>query len=79
MKVSLKLFATFRRYLPPGTEGSVCHVRVPRGTNVGDLLSQFGVPDKESRVILVNGRHAKPDHVLDDDDIIAAFPAMAGG
>ena len=79
MKVRLKLFATFRRYLPPGTQGSACDVDVPEGAQVSDLLSRFGLPEKESRTILVNGRDAGPDWVLQDGDVVAAFPTMAGG
>ena len=79
MKVRLKLFATFRRYLPPGTQGSACDVEVPEGTQVSSLLSRFGLPENESRTILVNGRDAESDRVLQDGDVVAAFPTMAGG
>ncbi len=79
MKVQLKLFATYRGYLPPGTVGSVVDVQVPAGTRVGDLLHRFGLPQNESRVILVNGLGAQEDQVLQENDVIAAFPAMAGG
>ena len=79
MKVRLKLFATFRRYLPPGTQGSACDVEVPDGTQVSELLSQFGVPGEESPMILVNGRDAAPDRVLQDGNVVAIFPAVAGG
>ena len=79
MKVRLKLFATFRRYLPTGTQGGACDVEVPDGTQVSDLLSRFGVPDKESLMILVNGRDAGPDRILQDGDVVAVFPAVAGG
>jgi len=79
MKVRLKLFATFRRYLPPGAQGSACDVEIPDGAQVSELLSRFGVPDKESLIILINGRDASPDRILQDGDIVAVFPAMAGG
>lgn len=79
MKVRLKFFATFRRYLPPGMQGSACDVEVPDGTQVNDLLSRFGVPEKESQMILVNGRDAGPNRVLQDGDVVAVFPTVAGG
>jgi molybdopterin converting factor small subunit len=79
MKVQVKLFATYRSHLPPGTAGSALDVQVPVGTRVGDLLHQFGLPQNESRVILVNGLGAQEDQVLQENDVIAAFPAMAGG
>ncbi len=79
MKVRLKLFAVFRRYLPPGTQGSACEVEVPENAAVGDLLSRFGVPQKEPRMILVNGRDAGADRILQDGDVVAVFPTLAGG
>jgi molybdopterin converting factor small subunit len=79
MKVRLRLFATFRRYLPPGTQGNACDVEVPDGTQVSDLLSRFGVPEKESLLVLVNGRDAGPDRVLQDGDVVAISPTLAGG
>jgi molybdopterin converting factor small subunit len=79
MNVQIKLFATFRRYLPPGTQGSAVEVEVPAGTPVSQVLSQFEIPDQESFVILVNGRGADPEQVLNEGDAIAVFPAMAGG
>ena len=79
MKVQLKLFATYRSYLPPGTVGSAVDVQVPAGTRVGDLLRQLGLPRNESRVVLVNGLGVKEDQVLHENDVVAAFPALAGG
>ena len=79
MKVRLKLFATFRRYLPPGAQGSACDVEVPNGAQVSELLSQLDLPEKGPLMILVNGRDAGPDRVLQDADVIAIFPAVAGG
>jgi molybdopterin converting factor small subunit len=79
MKVELKLFATFRQYLPPGTVGSAATVEIAAGTRVADLLSRFGVPHQASTMILVNGRSAGLERVLEENDVVAVFPAMAGG
>jgi molybdopterin converting factor small subunit len=79
MKVQLKLFATFRPYLPPGTQGNSTMVEIPAGERVRDLLARFDVPEKESMMLLVNGRGAGLDQALEDNDVVAVFPAMAGG
>jgi molybdopterin converting factor small subunit len=79
MNVRLKLFATFRRYLPPGSQGNACHIKVPAGTRVADLLARFDLPTDESKVILVNGRDADPERVLEEGDVVGVFPSMAGG
>ena len=81
MHVQVKLFATFRQYLPPETKGDAYDTPVPRGTRVSELLSQLGLPmDRpEALVILVNGRQGDLDHVLEEGDVVGAFPAIAGG
>ena len=79
MKVRVKFLATYRKYLPAGVQGGACDVDVSPGILVSDLLSGLDVPAKESMVILVNGRDAGLDHILKDNDVVAIFPAMAGG
>ena len=44
-----------------------------------DLLAQFDLPADESKVVLVNGRDADPEQILEDGDVVSVFPAMAGG
>ena len=80
MHVTLKLFATYRRYLPPGSVGNACDLDVPTGTPVIDLLTRLGVPyESGASVILVNGRGVPPEQVLEAGDVMAVFPALAGG
>jgi len=78
--IRLKLFATYRRYLPPDSQGSAYDTDVPAGTRAVDLLVQFSVPaDDGASVILINGRSTGSKQILEDGDIVAVFPAMAGG
>jgi molybdopterin converting factor small subunit len=80
VRVTLKLFATYRRHLPPGSVGNACELHAPAGTPVSDLLARFGVPHEPgASVILVNGRDVSPEQMLEAGDTIAVFPAMAGG
>jgi molybdopterin converting factor small subunit len=79
VNVTLKLFATLRRYLPPESQGGAHALRIPTGTEAGEVLDRFGVPVDDGVVILVNGRTGTPNHVLEEGDVVAAFPAMAGG
>lgn len=80
MPVTLKLFTTYRRHLPPGSVGNACELHAPAGTPVSDLLARFGVPHEPgASVILVNGRDASLERTLEAGDVVAAFPAMAGG
>ncbi len=56
-------------------------LEIPAGARVSDALGQLGIPlDKlDAIAILVNGRHSSADQLLQDGDVVAAFPAMAGG
>ena len=79
MKVTLKLLAIYRKYLPPEAEKGAIEVEITPGTQAVDLVSQFGVPIDDTSVILVNGRTPDPDVALQDGDVVFVFPAMAGG
>jgi molybdopterin converting factor small subunit len=79
MRVQLKLFASFRQYLPAGAEGSAVELEMPEATRVSELLARIGVPEEDAPMILVNGRGIDSDRVLVENDVVAVFPAMAGG
>lgn len=79
MKVSVKLLATYRKYLPPATKGNACEVNIPAGIPPKDLLARFDVPLGAASVILVNGRMPDPNYVVTEGDVVCAFPAEGGG
>ncbi len=78
MQIQVKLFATFREYLPPEAEGGVCQVAVPAGSRAGEVLLRLGVPAGIG-VMMIDGRHCPADQILQDGDVLSAFPAIAGG
>ena len=74
MRVTVKLFATFRK------ERFDAEVReVPDGANVSRIVAEVGLPEKEIGIILVNGRHANLWRALADGDTLAIFPLVGGG
>ncbi|HIE58053.1 MAG TPA: hypothetical protein EYP88_07490 [Anaerolineales bacterium] len=79
MKVRIRLIATYRALLPPGTQGSTVEIELPPNSSVADALTRFDVPLGPESVILVNGLTASPDERLHANDEIAAFSAVAGG
>ncbi len=79
MRVIIRFIATYRSCLPPGTDGNSCALELAPGTSVGDLAAQYGIPLDDSSVILVNGHTVDLAALLQDGDVLAAFPAMAGG
>lgn len=74
MKITVKLFATFRegRFKERGEE-------LPEGTTCRDIVLGLGLKEDEVGVVLVNGRHAGLDAALRDGDTLALFPQIGGG
>jgi len=79
VKVHVKLIATYRDHLPPGTQGNTASVEVLPGSSVKDVLMPFGIPMNDSSVIAVNGRTVPLDTTVSEGDQIAAFSAIGGG
>lgn len=79
MRVSVKLIATYRHLLPPGTKGGCIEVEVAPGSTVAEIMSRFGVPLDDSSVIVLNGLTVPLDTPLSDGDTVSAFSAIAGG
>ncbi len=78
MKVQVKFLAIYRKLLPPGTP-PVFEQEVAPGTSVDDLVASLPAPTGDATVVLVNGRQPQPGQVLHEGDIVALFPAIAGG
>ncbi len=77
MIVRVKFFAGLREFLPAGESPHAAEFG--DGATVADVFRNFGVPPEKPRIILVNGRHAGPDQMLADGDLLAVFPPVAGG
>jgi hypothetical protein len=79
MKISVKLLATYRSKLPADVKGNTFEIEVAEGSQAVEVIEGFGIPIGEASVILVNGRPPEPGELLKEDDVVCAFPAMAGG
>lgn len=77
MKVEVRLYATLRKYGPP-QEGPLVMALI-EGDQVARLLEILGIPPEVEKVILVNGRPAQRDSILNEGDIVVLFPPVAGG
>jgi len=79
MKITAKLFATLRDYAPPGAAGRSFEQDVSPNVTVGNMLDKWSVPENVTLLIFVNSVHADRNHVLNEGDILAVFPPIAGG
>lgn len=74
MRVTVKLFATFR-----DGRFKVEERELSEDSRVLDVLQQLTISPEEVAICLVNGRDVKEQHLLNDGDTIALFPPVGGG
>lgn len=83
MKVKLKLYAALGAFLPPGAKRNEIEIAVDDGTSVRDILDGNHVPPESCHLILVNGLYTPPKDaggkILNDGDVVAVWPPVAGG
>ena len=79
MDIEVRLFATFRDYLPAGSAGFAYKKALNGQTTVQDVIDELKLPANIPKIIIVNGRHSNQDYVLADGDILSIFPPVAGG
>ncbi len=74
MRITVKLFATFREHRFIKQE---CDV--PEATQVGTIVDELKIDRNEVGVLMVNSRHSSFDATLHPGDILAIFPVIGGG
>ena len=79
MRIELRLYASFKKYLPGDSPDNTCSVEVEEGATVRKLLEKFQIPFDAPKIIFLNGIHARGEEVLKDGDRVGAFPPVAGG
>jgi sulfur carrier protein len=79
MKVKLKLFATFREYLPEGNDGHSIMLELSDSTKVESVLEQLHLPQDVPKIILINGLQKTASEALNEGDTLSVFPPIAGG
>jgi sulfur carrier protein len=79
MKIKLKLFASFREYLPEGNDGYSSVLEVSENTTVDSVLLQMKLPQDIPKIILINGLQKTAAEVLKEGDTLSVFPPIAGG
>lgn len=74
MQVEVRLFASLRkgRFRRQSMD-------LPGPASLRDLVRRLDIADEEVSLPLVNGQYAKPDRPLQAGDVVALFPAIAGG
>jgi sulfur-carrier protein len=84
MKITFKLFATLTDYLPADARRSnLVSLDVDPATPISQIIEPFGLPPKLVHLVLVNGKYIEPEArmstTLNDGDVLAIWPPIAGG
>ncbi|MBI5528240.1 MAG: MoaD/ThiS family protein [Deltaproteobacteria bacterium] len=80
MKITVRLFATLSRHLPPGAVRNCAGLDVREGATVAEVMNGLGLDDKFPRLAFVNNRREKDAaRSLKDGDDLAVFPPIGGG
>lgn len=74
MQITVKLFATLRN----NREKEMTMDLDPNATPK-DIIERLNIAQEEAAIIMINGRGAKLDTVLRDNDIVSIFPPVGGG
>jgi molybdopterin synthase sulfur carrier subunit len=72
--LEVRLFAYFR-----DNRDKVLHLKHEDFPDTQRILDYLHIDLTAVAILLVNGRHAKADVPLQDGDIVALFPPVAGG
>jgi len=79
MQVTVKLYATLRRFARDGQAGTPLKVDLPEEATLLDLINHMKIPPEETRITFVNGIIQESDCKLKDGDEIGMFPPIGGG
>jgi molybdopterin synthase sulfur carrier subunit len=84
MKITFKLFATLTDYLPPeARRANQLELEVAPTDSIATIIAPYGMPPKLVHLVLVNGRYVAPEvratTTLNDGDVLAIWPPIAGG
>lgn len=74
MKITVKLFATFR----DGRQ-KVIDMNLPETATPQSIIDILGIHQADVAILLVNGRDGSFDKLLDENDTVSLFPPVGGG
>ncbi|HUT52989.1 MAG TPA: MoaD/ThiS family protein [bacterium] len=79
MKITARLFATLRDFLPPGSDGYEAELEIEEGASVKTVIGLLRIPAEIRLIIFINSVHADGNTILREGDALSMFPPLAGG
>lgn len=74
MKITVKLFATFR-----AGRFDIETRQYPDETTVEQIIDELQLPREKLGIVMVNSRHVDLDREMHDGETLAIFPLVGGG
>ena len=78
MTISVRLFASLRRFQPKDVDGAI-PVQLPAGAQVKDIAAALGIPPERAGLVVCDTVHLEPTSPLRDGMEVSVFPPLAGG
>jgi molybdopterin synthase sulfur carrier subunit len=78
LTISVKLFATLKRYLPAGSEDGVT-LTLPAGATVQDVVDALKIPREHAGMLVAGDTYVQADTPLTNGLQLSIFPPLAGG
>lgn len=76
--VRVKLFATLKKYLPPGSEEGTS-VTLPAGSTVLDVVDALKIPHEQATMLVAGDTYVEKTTPLTEGLQLNIFPPLAGG
>ncbi len=74
IQVTVKLFAILRL-----NRKKEIILEMHEGVNVDSILEHLVISRQDATIMMVNGRHVRPEHILKNGDTLSLFPPVGGG
>lgn len=74
IQVTVRLFATLRQ-----NREKEMIIELPDRATTKDIIERLNINQKDAAILMINGRGAKLDKILEDNDTISIFPQLGGG
>ncbi len=75
----MRLFATFRDYLPQDSLSFSFKKSLDKEMAVSKIAAEISLPPDVPKIFIVNGNVVTGEYVLRDGDVVSIFPPVAGG
>ena len=76
--ISVQLFATLKKYLPPGSDGGAT-LTLPAGSTVLDVIEALKIPHDHAGMLVAGDTYVEKETPLTDGLRLSIFPPLAGG